>query len=207
MKIIVLTASILILAGVFAGCSEQGTLTGTPAEGEISDQGQTAPAQKSMGNVGLPGRGSTLRLKGIGHGYDGMVPDIDGDGEDDPALCFDVGLYNSAGMQIGTATDCLSNITGVGDGLALVGTTIFNLPNGTFVTRGNTTVQPLTTGGTSPATHITGALSEDGTNGVLYGTGAYEGFEAQVRLSGAVNMSEVDSGIIVFDCLFMVSPH
>jgi hypothetical protein len=207
MKYIVLTASLLILAGVFAGCSEQDTLTSTPAAGELVGQGQTTSAEKIRGNVGLPGRGSTLRLKGVGHGYDGTVPDIDGDGVDDPATCFDVDLFDSSGMKIGTATDCLSNITGVGDGLALVGTTIFNLPNGTFVTRGNTTVQPLTTSAASPATHITGAISEDGTNGVLHGTGAFRGFEAQVRLSGAVNMSDIDSGIIVFDCLFMVSPH
>ena len=160
-----------------------------------------------QGNVGLPGRGATLRLKGVGHAYDGMVPDIDGDGVDDPALCFDVDLYDSAGMKIGTATDCLSDITDVGGGLALVGTTIFNLPNGTFVTRGNTTVQPLTTGVASPATHITGAIPEDGSNGVLHGTRAFEGFEAQVRLSGAVNMADLGDGIIVFDCLFMVSPY
>ena len=207
MKFIVLTASVLILAGVFTGCSEQGTLTGAPAAGELVDQGQTTLAEKKLGNVGLPGRGGTLRLKGVGHAYDGMVPDIDGDGVDDPALCFDVDLYDSAGLKIGTATDCLSNITEAGGGLALVGTTIFNLPNGTFVTRGNTTVQPLTTSVASPATHITGAIPEDGSNGVLHGTGAFEGFEAQVRLSGAVNMSNLGDGIIVFDCLFTVSPH
>ena len=207
MKFSILMASVLILVGAFAGCSEQNTLTGAPAAGELVDQGLTTPADKNHGNVGLPGRGATLRLKGVGHAYDGMVPDIDGDGEDDPALCFDVDLYDSAGRKIGTATDCLSNITGVGDGLAIVGTTIFNLPNGTFVSRGNTTVQPLTTSVASPATHVTGAIPEAGANSVLHGTGAYEGFMAQVRLSGAVNMSEIDDGIIVFDCLFMVSPH
>ncbi|MCK5366312.1 MAG: hypothetical protein KAR22_25220, partial [Gammaproteobacteria bacterium] len=97
MKFILLTASVLILTGVFAGCSEQDTLPGAPTTGDLVDQGQISPAEKRMGNVGLPGRGATLRLKGIGQAYDGMVPDIDGDGEDDPALCFDVDLYDSAG--------------------------------------------------------------------------------------------------------------
>jgi hypothetical protein len=207
MKSFILISSFLILAGALTGCSEQDSNIGTPSTSGLTDQGQMTQNDKSYGNIGLPGRGGTLRLKGVGHGYDGTVPDIDGDGVDDPATCFDVGLYDSAGKMIGTATDCLSDITPVGDGLALVGTTIFNLPNGTFVTRGSTTVQPLTTSGASPATHITGAIAEDGTNGVLYGTGAFEGFKAQVRLSGAVNMSEVDSGIIVFDCLFMVTPQ
>ena len=107
MKYIVLTASLLILAGVFAGCSEQDTLTNTPAAGELVDQGQTTSAEKIRGNVGLPGRGSTLRLKGLGHGYEGTVPDIDGDGVDDPATCFDVDLFDSSGMKIGTAVDRL----------------------------------------------------------------------------------------------------
>jgi hypothetical protein len=47
----------------------------------------------------------------------------------------------------------------------------------------------------------------DGANGVLGGTGAYNGFMAQVRLSGAVNMSQLNSdGLIAFDCLFAVMP-
>ena len=156
---------------------------------------------------GLPGNGSVLRLAGTGTAYDGMVPDIDGDGDEDPALCFDVYLYDSAGNLIGTATDCLSQITGVDNGLALIGTTIFNLPNGSFTSRGHTTVQPITTDVPTPITHTTGAIPMPGTNGVIAGTGAYARFEAQVRLSGAVNLSRLDShGEITFDCLFAVDP-
>ena len=202
MKKLALMMTVLVIA--LSGCSESETITGSPLAENETDQ--TSEFAKASGNVGLPGRGAVLRLVGVGHGYAGMVPDIDGDGEDDPATCFDVDLMDSKGRKIGTATDCLSNITEVGGGLSIVGTTIFHLSNGTFVTRGNTTVQPITTDGPTPATHVTGAIPVDGTNGVLYGTRACADFEAQVRLSGAVNMSQIDNGIIVFDCLFAVSP-
>ncbi len=206
MKYILLTASVILLAGAFAGCSEQSDITGTPTDG-ASDQFADNGGDKSSRHVSLPRRGMALRLRGVGHAYDGMVPDIDGDGEDDPAMCFDVDLFDETGRQIGTATDCLSFITPVGDGLSIWGTTIFHLPNGTFISRGHTTVQPLTTDGDSPATHITGSIPHDGDNNVLSGTRRYRHFDAEVRLSGAVNMSEVDAGIIVFDCIFLVSPN
>ncbi len=44
---------------------------------------------------------------------------------------------------IGTATDCLSSITQSPPSVALVGTTYFNLPSGTLITRGNTTVAEI----------------------------------------------------------------
>ena len=144
---------------------------------------------------------------GTGEAYEALVPDIDGDGNEDAALCFDVDLLDASGRKIGTATDCLSNITAVDGGLALVGTTIFRLPNGTFTTRGSTTVQPITTDGPTPVTHTTGAVPVDGDNGVISGTGVYEQFRAQVRLAGAVNRSLLDSnGLITFDCLFAITP-
>jgi hypothetical protein len=172
-----------------------------------SNDPSLAPHGAPRGNVGLPGRAVVLRLVGTGSAYDGMVPDIDGDQQDDPAVCFDVDLYDSHGRRVGTATDCLSDIQGVGNGLALVGTTVFRLPNGTFTTRGYTTVQPTTTTAPTPITHTTGAVPMDGSNGVLSGTGAYAHMAAQVRLSGAVNMSLLDSdGLITFDCLFAIDP-
>jgi hypothetical protein len=191
-----------------SGCSgDDPTSSGLPFESEKSQLLESSVSSKAAGNSGLPGRAGVLRLLGTGQAYEGTVPDIDGDGEDDPATCFDVDLYNASGQKIGTATDCLSEITPVGDGLALIGTTIFRLPNGTFVSRGYTTVQPVTTSVPTPATHTTGAIPVDGSNGVLYGTGAFAGFAAQVRLSGAVNMSQLDSdGLITFDCLFAIAP-
>ena len=156
---------------------------------------------------GLPVNGTVLRLVGTAVAYDADVPDIDGDGTDDPGTCFDVDIVDAAGKKIGTATDCLSNITAVGDGLSLVGTTTFHLSNGTFTARGNTTVQPITTSGSSPITHTTGAVPMNGENGVLSGSDDFENWQAQVRLAGAVNLSKLDSeGLITFDCLFAVTP-
>jgi hypothetical protein len=161
----------------------------------------------TLDRVALPGSGTVLRLLGDAVAYDGTVADIDGDGVDDPAMCFDVDLLDATGRVIGTATDCLSNITSVGDGLALVGTTTFRLNNGTFTSRGHTTVQPVTTSEPTPVTHTTGAIPMEGDNGVISGSGAYDGFRAQVRLSGAVNLSQLESqGRIAFDCLFAVEP-
>ena len=194
---------VLMVATIaFVGCD----LT-DPSSAPVADNQSASFAESPSGNVGLPGRATVLRLLGTGTAYDGFVPDIDGDGVDDPATCFDVDLLDASGRKIGTATDCLSNIEAVGGGLALVGTTIFNLPNGSFTTRGNTTVQPITTTAATPVTHTTGAIPMDGDNGVIAGTGAYEGFRAQARLSGAVNLSKLDSdGEISFDCLFSITP-
>lgn len=156
------------------------------------------------------GKRWVFNLVGSGDMYEGTVPDIDGDGFDDDAFCFDIELVNAKNRQlIGTATDCLSNIgEGAEGGLLLVGTTYFHLPQGTLITRGNTTVQPVngetkTTGG-HPMTHITGA-SGDG-DAVLGGTGVFAGRSGTVRLSGLVDLSSFD-GVgtpIVFDCLFIV---
>jgi hypothetical protein len=132
----------------------------------------------------------------------------------DEGLCFDVDLLNlRTGKVIGTATDCLALIENQGDGLVLVGTTIFNMPGGSFTSRGVTTVEPIAVhsqfpSASSAATHTTGSIpDEPPQNNVIAGTGRFAGFEASVRLSGAVNMSRLDShGIIAFDCVFVVTP-
>ena len=194
-----------LLAVAIGGCSGDG-VNSNPITAEGTEDPFLALARIS-GNNGLPGRANVLRLVGTGEAYGALVPDIDGDGEADSATCFDVDLYNANGMKIGTAPDCLSEITPSGDGLALVGTTIFRLPNGTFMSRGSTTVQPVTTSSPTPVTHITGAIPMEGSNGVIQGTGAYTGLRAQVRLSGAVNMSQLNSdNLLTFDCLFAITP-
>jgi hypothetical protein len=194
---------VLIAATIaLAGCN----LT-NPSSAPVAGDQSASLSKSPSGNVGLPGRATILRLLGTAKAYEGFVPDIDGDGVDDPALCFDIDLLDASGRKIGTATDCLSQIESVGDGMALVGTTIFNLPNGSFTTRGSTTVQPITTTAATPATHTTGAVPMDGDNGVIAGTGAYEHFRAQARLSGAVNLSKLQSDDeISFDCLFAITP-
>ena len=79
-----------------------------------------------------------VALIGTGEAFTSTTPDIDGDGIDDEATCFNLDLIDvSTGDVIGDATDCLSNITPDGDGLALVGTTTFNFPQGQLVARGH----------------------------------------------------------------------
>lgn len=156
------------------------------------------------------GKHLVLNLVGAGPMYEGVVPDIDGDMIDDPAICFDVNLVDmKTNRVIGTATDCLSNITPMGTGLSLVGTTIFNLPQGTLMTRGATTVQPVLTQIVTPngqiITHTTGA-SSDG-NAIIDGTGHFSGRTGTVRLSGMVDMTNFGGNVgdpIAFDCLFVV---
>ena len=144
-------------------------------------------------------------------GMHGGRPANTANGEPTGATCFDVDLQDPhTGQTIGTATDCLANITPVGGGLSLVGTTFFKLPGGTIVTQGNTTVQPTTTNvASSLATfsHITGA---NGTgNAVIGGTGRFRKASGTARLSGQVDLVSIAPGII-FDCIFIIdldTPH
>lgn len=168
----------------------------------------------SVVNVSADNRGGgnhyVLNLVGSGEMYLSTVPDIDGDGVEDDALCFDIELMNAKNRSyIGSATDCLSNIQLAGTGIQLVGTTYFNMPEGTLVTRGNTTVQPVLHSTVTPSgqviTHITGA-SGDG-NGIIEGTGRFAGSQGTVRLSGMVDMTSftgAEGTPIAFDCLFVI---
>ena len=132
------------------------------------------------------------------------------EGDDAIALCFDLDIIDlKTGRVIGTATDCLSNIEEANGGLKLVGRTFFYFPGGTLVTRGLTSVQPVTHG--SPDfTNITGAIPAAGENSVLAGSGRFEDASGPARLSGAVKMENIPNGPgpeddelqITFDCLF-----
>ena len=85
------------------------------------------------------GKRLVLNLVGSGYMYKALV-----DGFTEEAECFDVNLFNAkTGQLVGTATDCFSDRAGVGTGVELIGTTTFNLPQGTLVARGATTVQPV----------------------------------------------------------------
>ena len=145
-----------------------------------------------------------LALRGSDIGFDSTVPDIDGDGQDDAALCFELDLINLTNDKvIGTALDCLSEINAVGDGLALIGTTVFNFKRGTVITQGETTVQPKTHGGRG-FTNYTGARSNK--NAVVGGDGIFAGARGSSQLSGAVKITPLADGRlrIKFDCFFVL---
>lgn len=157
------------------------------------------------------GKHLMLNLVGTGYMYQDTVPDIDGDMVDDDAICFDIDLINASNQQtVGTATDCLSNITMNGGGLSLVGTTFFHMPQGTLVTRGNTSVQPVgapsvITPSGQTITHVTGASGAG--NGILYGTRRFDGASGTVRLSGMVDLTNFFGEVgdpMAFDCLFAI---
>ena len=163
-----------------------------------------------------PGRSVLVQLKGTAIGETRDI-DTDGDGlPDTTATCFDIGLFDPrTGVQIGTASDCLSDINVVIDddpgnapmgwNMALTGTTFFHLPGGTLVTQGLTTVRPAlhpTSQGGVTFTHVTGA---NGNGGIQYGTGKFKQAFGDARLSGLVNVSKlVTDGEITFDCLFVI---
>ena len=130
-------------------------------------------------------------------------------GEDKELLCFDVDLIDlKTGDVIGTAADCLE-VLGMDEcgGIQVVGTTVFNFPQGTLISRGNTSVQPKTHG-SAGITHITGSIPQAGDNDVLYGTKRFKGATGPVRLSGAVNMQPdvpaTGDLTITFDCIFVI---
>ncbi len=144
-----------------------------------------------------------------------LVPDPDGEpGDLMSADCFDVDLIDMKNKRlIGTATDCLSRlevVTGDFEHIRLIGTTTFNLPQGSLTTQGLTTVaivkQPTHTPPTPSTpngvavTHITGAAGTG--NAIIGGTGRFRNASGTARLSGMVDLSQ--AGIITFDCIFVI---
>lgn len=156
------------------------------------------------------GKHYVFNLVGTGPMYESTVPDIDGDGVDDDAICFDVDLVDMKNQQfIGKATDCLSNVTPTGTGVALVGTSYFHTPFGDLVTRGNTSVQPVFHPTVTPdgqnMTHITGAAGTG--NAIIDGTRRFKGATGTVRLSGMVDLTNFAGNVgdpMAFNCLFII---
>ena len=152
-------------------------------------------------------KNTVVRLVGTGEMYNGdslfSVFGLTPLGAD----CYNLDLVDAKkGKIIGTAIDCLSDITpsGSDDGLMLTGTTFFFFKNGTLVSQGLTTVQPVLHGSTG-FTHITGAIPSPGENSVVYGDGKFKKAYGPVRLSGAVNLSDLATdGLITFDCVFII---
>ena len=119
------------------------------------------------------GNNIAVRLVGTELAYDGDGLFEEFDLPPLNATCFDVDLIDvKTGNVIGVASDCFSDITPIGDGLMLTGTTFFFFPSGTLISRGLTTVQ-LVLHGSADFTHITGAIPSPGDDSVIYGDGKF----------------------------------
>lgn len=151
-----------------------------------------------------------LNLVGTATAYDRTVPDIDGDGKDEPAKCFDAAVVDADTTKvIGAGTDCFAQVTLKGTGLAMVTTTYFNFPSGTLIVRLNTSGQPLLQPTVTPSgvtmTHMSGAASKE--NPIIGGTGRFARETGTARLSGLLNMEKFSldtGGPVTFDCLFVI---
>jgi hypothetical protein len=135
--------------------------------------------------------------------------------------CFELPLVDLAsGRRVGIGVDCLNVFNDLGDingaGLQIEAKTFFFLRRGLIVNHGCTSVRPFFTGvGDAGATHITGSIppSEFGVEpspifeceeaeGVILATRGFRRSEGDVRLSGAVNLSNAGAGEITFSCIF-----
>lgn len=155
--------------------------------------------------LGPSAKPMVLRLKGTDTETVQTVPDPDNLIPDDLASCYTIDLIDvSQNRVVGEATDCISVLGVANGGVQVVGTTTFDFGGGhSFTTQGLTSVQP-TTHGSPGITHITGAIPTPGSNGVIEGTGRFHGFEAEARLSGAVNLTTFPASA-EFDCIFIVT--
>ena len=151
-----------------------------------------------------------FNLLGTAMATPGMVPDPDNPGELMAADCFEVDLIDMKNRrQIGKAVDCLTVQQVIGDFefIRLIGTTTFNLPQGSVTTQGYTTVARVQQDTESPAigtiTHFTAAAGTG--NAIIGGTKRFENATGTSRLSGLVNLSDLlVTNEITFDCIFVV---
>jgi hypothetical protein len=137
--------------------------------------------------------------------------------------CFQLPLFDLAsGRPVGTGVDCLNpfDTTGdaAGDGLQIEAKTFFFLKKGLIVNHGCTSVRPFFAGvGDAGVTHITGSIPNgefgvepspilacEETGGVILTTRGFHQFSGEVRLSGAVNLSNAGAGEITFSCMFVL---
>ncbi|NKB47849.1 MAG: hypothetical protein GKS02_00645 [Alphaproteobacteria bacterium] len=118
--------------------------------------------------------------------------------------CHEMPLIDPATkMQLGKGIDCLAGITSDGNGgLTLTGVSIFLLPGGTIISKGETSLPAFINGvgsGDGHRTHVTGGVPT--TDNVIATTGDFAGMGGKARLSG---MIRVGGEKMVFDCLFVI---
>lgn len=139
--------------------------------------------------------------------------------------CFELPLLDlETGHQRGVGVDCLNVFDDSGDsdgaGLQIEAKTFFFLPQGLIVNHGCTSVRPVFSGvGDAGTTHITGSIppgefggGPGGTppavcqdaGGIILATGGFKSLGGEVRLSGAVDLSNAGAGEITFSCLFLL---
>jgi len=158
----------------------------------------------SWANAAGIGNNIVVKLAGVGNAYLGDEMFEQYGLEPLGAFCFDMDLIDAkTGNVIGTGSDCLSGITpgSAPFSMSLTATTFFHFPGGTLISQGQVTVQPVLDGSIG-FTHITGAMPSG--NNVIYGDGKFKNADGSVRLSGAVNLMGFGSGVIIFDCLFII---
>jgi hypothetical protein len=152
-----------------------------------------------------------VKLIGTGHLYNTYVPDIDGDGIDDIAECYDLDLINlKTGRSFGTGTDCISNIRNVGGAAAADATFTVNMPKGSIVIRTKSTAAPLTYEATRQQdggifTHVAGGSSHE--QRILSGTGKYRGRTGTARLNGLMDWSKYTGTLgdpLYIDCVIEI---
>ena len=118
--------------------------------------------------------------------------------------CHEMPLIDPATkMQLGKGIDCLAGITPDGNGgMTLTGVSIFMLPGGIIMSRGETSLPAFIKGvgsGDGYRTHITGGIPM--TDNVIATTGDFAGMGGRARLSG---MIRAGGEKMVFDCLFVL---
>lgn len=106
-------------------------------------------------------------------------------------------------MKLGRGIDCLANITpDENGGLTLTGVSVFMLPGGTIISKGNTSLPTFIGGwgsGDGARSHITGGFPT--TDNIIATTGDFAGMSGKARLSGMVRAGGEK---MMFDCLFVL---
>ena len=137
--------------------------------------------------------------------------------------CFQLPIVDPAsGRPLGIGVDCLNPFDdagdGAGDGLQIEAKTFFFLRKGLLVNHGCTSARPFFAGvGDAGVTHMTGSIPEgefgvepspilecEEAGGLILATRGFHNSTGEVRLSGAVNLSNAGAGEITFSCLFVI---
>ena len=137
--------------------------------------------------------------------------------------CFQLPIVDPAsGRPLGIGVDCLNPFDDLGDdagdGVQIEAKTFFFLKRGLIVNHGCTSVRPFFEGvGDAGATHMTGSIPEgefgaepppipacEEVGGLILTTRGFRNTSGDVRLSGAVNLSNFGAGEITFSCLFVI---